>query len=289
MATYASLTHLHALYPHLTRRDRQILTLLDRHHVLTTDQIRRLHFQNLRTCQARLGVLAGLDLLDRFRFAFPGGGSEPWHWTLGLAGARFQAATRGQPIPTAPVHRQHVLRLAASPSLRHLLTTNEFFVRLHHHARTDSTCRLDRWWSEKTATAKFLSIHPDGHGIYTHHDRSVGFHLECDRGSESLPRLIAKLRAYAQLIHSGGPRYPVLFWLPSPVREANLQQQLRDVDTTVPVATATHDDDPAGPVWLPAGGNERVHLTDLPCDHGDDNARNPNWRDGQLDLTDQGR
>jgi hypothetical protein len=51
------------------------------------------------------------------------------------------------------------------------------------------------------------------------------------------------------------------------------------------VATAIHDDDPAGPVWLPVDTWRRVELSDLPSDHGPDTAHNPNWRQGHLDLT----
>lgn len=287
MDTSTSASQLLAIYPHLTRRDRDLLALLDDHQVLTTGQIHRLSFQALRTCQIRLAELRGLGLLERFRFARPFGGSEPWHWTLGLAGARFQAAVTGRAAPTERAHREHVLRLSASPKLTHLLATNEFFVRLHHTARVDTSVRLDRWWSERVSTARFLTVKPDGHGLWTTGGHTIGFFLECDLGTEALPRLVAKLEAYARLTRSGGPRYPVLFWLPNAEREANLQQALRRQVSSVPVATATHDADPTEAVWLPTDGWQRVRLADLPNDHGRDNARNPNWRDGQLDLSNQ--
>jgi hypothetical protein len=287
MPTITSITHLLDLYPHLTPRDRHLLALLDEHQVLTTDQIQRLYFQARRTCQLRLRELRTLGLLERFRFARMAGGSEPWHWTLGLAGARFRAGANARPSPTERAHREQVLRLSATAYLPHLLATNEFFVRLRHTARTDPNVSLARWWSERTSTARFLAIKPDGHGLWTSNGRTVGWFLECDRGTESLPRLIAKLDAYERLIHSGGPRYPVLFWLPGVTREANLHQALRHQPSTVPVATATHDADPARAVWLPAGGWQRVALVELPTEHGLNSASNPNWRDGQLDLTDQ--
>lgn len=274
-----------AVYPHLTDRDRQLLHLLDDHQVLTTDQIQRLAFRGARTCQLRLAELRALGLVDRFRFARAGGGSYPWHWVLGLTGARFQAAARRRPSPTERTHREQVLRLSASPTLAHLVATNEFFVRLHHAARTTAGVSLDRWWSEAASARQFLTVHPDGHGLWTHHGRTVGFFLECDRGTESLPRLVAKLGAYADLTRRGGPRYPVLFWLPGGEREANLQHALRRADIPAPVATATSDSDPTEAVWLPVDSWHRVALTDLPSDHGRDNARNPNWRDGELDLT----
>jgi hypothetical protein len=337
-----------ALHSHLTDRDRRILAMLDEHQVLTAGQLHRLFFTGLRTCQLRLGVLRGLDLLDRFRYARPWGGTEQWKWVLGWTGAQFQAAASGRRPPTERTWRDQTMRLTASPTLPHLLTTNEFFVRLHHTARTQPGvqpgvqpgaqpgAQLLRWWSEPVTARRFNGIHPDGHGIWTApqpghrpqphlgaaHPRSseppvdspvdslvgrpgevpeqlalvaVGFFLECDTGSENLARLVGKLDAYARLAATGGPRYPVLFWLPNAEREDNLRRVLRGnrlVETgAVPVATATHDTDPAGPVWLPATDRptdgRRVPLAELPASHGPRSATNPNWRDGHLDLSDQ--
>lgn len=287
MPPSTSATQLLAVYPHLTVRDRRLLGLLDEHLVLTTGQIHRLQYQALRTCQIRLRELHALGLLERFRFARLYGGSEPWHWTLGLAGARFRAGATGRPAPTERAHREHVVRLTAQSRLPHLLATNEFFVRLAFVARADDRVQLQRWWSERRATAKFLSIRPDGHGLWTAAGRTVGWYLECDLGTEPLTRVLAKLDAYERMAGSGGPRYPVLFWLPNTDREAHLQQALRQTAPQIPVATATHDTDPAQAVWLPANGWRRVPLSALPSDHGRDSASNPNWLDGQLDLSDQ--
>ncbi|WP_238015012.1 replication-relaxation family protein [Dactylosporangium sp. AC04546] len=287
MPTSSPATRLLALYPHLTTRDRALLALLDEHRVLTSDQIMRLQFQAMRTCQIRLRTLLELGVLERFRFARLNGGAEPWHWTLGLAGAQFRAGVTGRPTPTERGHRTHVIRLTASPLLPHLRTTNEFFVRLAHAARIGSAMRLQRWWSERTATAKFLRIRPDGHGLWTAGGRTVGCYLECDMGTEPLTRVLTKLDAYEELVAAGGPRYPVLFWLANAEREAHLQHRLRDIQPAVPVATATHDTDVAGAVWLPADGWRRVALRHLDSDHGPNTASNPNWLNNALDLTDQ--
>jgi hypothetical protein len=67
-----------AALPHLTARDRQVLDLLEQHSVLTSDQVHRVFIASLRTCQLRLNVLRDLGLLDRFRFARPHGGTQPW-------------------------------------------------------------------------------------------------------------------------------------------------------------------------------------------------------------------
>ncbi|GAA1619322.1 replication-relaxation family protein [Actinoplanes couchii] len=271
-------------YAHLTPRDQAMLGMLDEHRALTSDQISRLYFTATRTCQTRLLHLMRLGLLQRFRYARVGGGSYPWHWALGLYGARFVAGGQGRPMPSEHAHRDQLLRLSSYVNLQHLTATNEFGVQLFHHARTDPQARLVRWWSERTATARFRGIRPDAHGLWQHHDRLAGWFLECDMGTESLPRLIGKLQAYEDLAHRDGPAYPVLFWLPGPVREANLQQELRRYRPGIPVATAVHGSDPAGAVWLLADGRQRLHLADLPSDHGRPVAGNPNFVDGHLDL-----
>lgn len=86
-----------------------------------------------------------------------------------------------------------------------------------------------------------------------------------------------------------GPRYPVLFWLPTVLRERHLHQVLSDIPPPkgVLVATATHDSNPAEQVWLPVTATTRHRLHLLPSDHGPDSAANPNWSGGHLDLTDQ--
>ncbi|GLZ60973.1 replication-relaxation family protein [Micromonospora sp. NBRC 107095] len=233
-----------------------------------------------RTCQIRLGELAALGLLDRFRFARAGGGSQPWHWTLGHQGHRFQAAAHRRPEPTVRTSRQIVDRLSANPNLTHLLMANEFFVRLIVHARQHQQAQLSRWWSETMTTKQFRTITADGHGLWSVADVTVGFFLEADTGTEPLGRVVAKLDRYAQLIRRGGPRYPVLLWLSSEHREGHLHQLLRGQHGDVPVATATRDAEPAEAIWLTVGDTGRVRLTELPSDHGEPVADNPNYDDG---------
>lgn len=269
-----------AIYPHITGRDRLLLQLLDDHQVLTTGQIHRLLFSARRTCQLRLAELAALDLLERFRFSRDGGGSQPWHWTLGHNGHRFQAAAHHRAEPTARATRQLVQRLSANPHLAHLVLANEFFVRLTEHARRHPEARLDRWWSETVTTQQYRTITADGHGLWSVAGSTVGFFLEADTGTEPLrSRVVAKLDRYATMIRRGGPRYPVLFWLGSEPREDHLHGLLRDRPGTVPFATATHDSDPAERAWLPGGDTGRVRLVELPSDHGHPVADNPNYDD----------
>jgi hypothetical protein len=268
-----------AIYPHITARDRQLLELLDEHQVLTTGQVHRVLFSARRTCQLRLNELAALGLVERFRFPRDGGGSQPWHWTLGHHGHRFQAAAHQRPEPTARASRQLVARLSANPHLTHLVLANEFFVRLTAHARRDPHARLDRWWSETVTTNQYRTITADGHGLWSVDGVTVGFFLEADTGTEPLGRLVAKLDRYATLTRRGGPRYPVLFWLGSEQREQHLHRLVTGQPPTVPVATALHTSDPAARVWLARGTTGRVLLAELRSDHGPPVADNPNYDD----------
>jgi hypothetical protein len=270
------------IYPHITSRDRLLLQLLDDHQVLTTGQVHRLLFSARRTCQLRLNELAALGLVDRFRFSRDGGGSQPWHWTLGHNGRRFQAAAHEQPEPTARASNQSVQRLSANPHLNHLVLSNEFFVRLSEHARQHPGSRLDRWWSEQVTTKQFRTITADGHGLWTAHGTTVGFFLEADTGTEPLGRLVSKLDRYATLARRGGPRYPVLFWLGNEEREQHLHRLLHAENIPAGTATAVHTSEPAGAAWLQRGATARVALAALPSDHGQPLADNPNYDDDGL-------
>ena len=114
---------------------------------------------------------------------------------------------------------------------------------------------------------------PDGYGRWREQTPGqppavTDFFLEYDTGTENLPRLIAKLAGYRDLAARTGIATPVLFWLPSPRREAALRARLagppphgtRNAPSAaqipgVPVATAapgTSPEGPAGAAWLPA-------------------------------------
>lgn len=268
----------------LTRRDRDLLEKLDDHKVLTTSQIHQIWFNARRTCQLRLNRLLELELVQHFRFARDDGGLQQYHWTLGVLGQQWRASTRGRPEPTARTAIGNIHQLQASPSLGHLILVNDFFARLAGHERDHPCTRLQRWWPEAKTTNAFGHAQPDGHALWTVDGATGGLFLEADTGSEALTRVVSKLAGYRNLADNDGPQYPVLFWLHSPKREDNLHQLLRNADLRVPVATAVHHADPAGPVWLIPGHATRVHFWEMPSHHGRPVAGNPNFRDGELDL-----
>ncbi|WP_344505978.1 replication-relaxation family protein [Dactylosporangium maewongense] len=144
-----------------------------------------------------------------------------------------------------------------------------------------SKYQLARWWSGATIAAVLDSrVVPDGHGVWREGDHTVAFYLEYDTGTETLSTVAAKLPAYRRVQDLGGPRWPVLFVLPSRLREGNLRQRLAATGTSgVTVATASQDrvdTDPSGPIWALAGDTgPRRRLIDVPCELGSASPLNP--------------
>lgn len=258
---------------HLTTRDRQLLGWLAEHQVLTTGQIATALFPSMRAAQKRLTVLHRIGAVARFAFARTAGDiGFGLRYTLGPLGDLLYPCGRG---------RRSLLswraELARNPKLNHLLGVNGFFTDLYGHARTHPGARLARWWGEQQATSVYAlaGVHPDGHGIWHTDGQTVGFFLEHDRGTENPRVVLAKLPAYLRLAVAG-PRYPILLHVPDHGREAILQRALTNPPPAVPVATAVHGGDPAGPIWALAGGaGPRLRLHQLPSSHGPEGISNP--------------
>ncbi|GIE93922.1 hypothetical protein Ari01nite_13870 [Paractinoplanes rishiriensis] len=257
----------------LTPRDRLLLDLLDQHSTFTTEHLTDLAFGSVGRARNRLNTLHDRDILDRFRH-YERPGSQSWRWTLGPVGAAIVSAGHGEAMPRPAAVRDTTARLAMSPTLKHLLATNGFFVALTGTARTRPGARLARWWSEqrcREATGNL--VRPDGHGVWATGGRTVPFWLEMDLGTETVHRVAAKLTGYAAL----GPRraYPVAFWLPTAAREAHLHAHLSRTGIPDGVSVTTAADDyaanhggPAGAVWQLPGHPGRLTLADLPLSGG---------------------
>ncbi|GAA0403894.1 hypothetical protein GCM10009541_53840 [Micromonospora gifhornensis] len=267
-ATHTLIAVSHRLRP----RDYTIASLLDEHTTLTTEHLTSLLFTNPTTCRHRLHLLRRLHFIDRFIRNRPGA-PNPVCWLPGLLSARYTALARGENPPTARALRERQDRIYSSPTLNHLLAVNTLFVSLLTHARHHPGTALTRWWSERTTTAAFgHRIKPDGHGVWTDGNQETGFFLELDRGTEPIRRLVDKLASHRKLRAEGGPHYPILFVLPSRLREQNLHRKLAErPEPTLTIATtsAASGPHPAGPVWRLAGnGRHRLTLADLPSNHG---------------------
>ncbi len=253
----------------LTGRDRQLLALLGEHQVLTTSQLTRLAFPSRVMAQRRLLRLYQLGVLDRFRW-YQTVGSQDWHYTTGLLGAELLAAARTATPPRPSEQHRRISRLAASPRLAHLLGINEVFTRLAGHARTHPGAALNAWWPERRCAEHYSTlVRPDGYGQWTQAGRRVEFFLEYDTGTEPLTRVVAKLAGYADLAAAGGPAIPVLFWVPTISREANLHAALTRANSPVTIATANtelaagYGNGPAGAIWRTRRSPGRQPLIDV--------------------------
>jgi len=274
-----------ALAARLTARDRWLLRMLHEHRVLTTGQITQLAFGTTRAATARMATLYQYRAVDRFRPLAPAG-SSPLHFILDEAGAMLLAAEDGITTIALGYRRDRSMAIALSPRLAHNTGANGIFTALAATARA-STGRqaLECWWGERRCAATWGShARPDGYGRWSEQapgqpDAVTDFFLEYDTGTEPLSRVVAKLAGYAALAARTGITTPVLFWLPSPGREAALHARLAGPPPPgtpgacaaqipgVPVATAapgTSGQGPAGAAWLPAGSpGPRLRLDQL--------------------------
>jgi hypothetical protein len=190
------------LASHLTERDRQIALDCFDHRVLTTSQIKRLHFTDTRTAVARLNVLYRLRVLDRFRPSLPRGrGTAPYHWILDEGGALIVAASKD--VERAKLGWQHAVAVsvATSPKLTHHLEVNEFVVRLAVEAQAAGG-GLTYWYGERWLHRAFAGrLLPDSYAALSFPDRpALHMLVELDRGTETLETLRLKAERYEQTI-----------------------------------------------------------------------------------------
>ncbi|MGH2655172.1 MAG: replication-relaxation family protein [Actinomycetota bacterium] len=117
-------------YAHrIQERDIEILFDLYEHRVLTTRQIRDLHFNCYRVASRRLLSLFELDLVTRFRPPRRTG-SHPYHYTLEEPGALIVATRLDLALKQTGFRRDTPKRFAKSFWLDHWVETNDFFCRL---------------------------------------------------------------------------------------------------------------------------------------------------------------
>ncbi|WP_344219860.1 replication-relaxation family protein [Nonomuraea bangladeshensis] len=252
----------------LTPRDYQVLEHLLHHRVLTTHQLQRLFFTKPQPTRRRLGILHKLNTITRYRPWSPYGGSHPHHWVLGRAGAELLALRSHTTVKELGYHPDLAMSIAVSSKSGHQIGVNDFFVHLGHLARHNPDASLRAWLSEKQCAKIWGDLtRPDAYGCWSEHGRQIDFFLEHDTGSMTLAKVTSKLAAYADLADATRIITPVLFWLPSHAREANLRSLINTAD--LPVATAAHTglgDGPAGPCWLPTtarSDHRRMRLVDL--------------------------
>lgn len=267
----------------LTERDRYIIRIVAEHRVLTTDQLAALAFDSIITARHRLGALAGLGALRRFR-PHRASGSAPWHYLLGPLGAELLGAEDRDDkrwLPQVRAGRQ--VALQRSQRLSHMTGANWFFVALADHARRGGGDL--RTWLTEGHTAEFFYKYPislsalaslpqpDGIGVWAELGREIAFMLEYDTGTEHLTQVAGKLNHYAALAEVltryQQPIAPLLFCFLTTRREQTARRALAaSADSlSLHIATAAIDPQvtcPAGQVWMPLDGSHRqVRLIDL--------------------------
>jgi len=221
-----------ALASRLTERDRLVALACYEHRVLTTEQLRRLHFGSSRRARWRLERLYQLRVLDRFRPPRERGqGSAPFHWLLDEAGAHVVAEALGVERSELRWRHQAAVAIASSSTLAHQLEVNEFFTRLAEEA-SQAGGRLTAWWGERRCLASLGGrAAPDGYGrLELPGQGPASFLLELDRGTERpAERLRQKARRYARAL----PRSPlsqeaplIVLAVPTPARRDHLAQAL---------------------------------------------------------------
>jgi hypothetical protein len=231
---------------HLTERDRQIAVDCFDHRVLTTDQIKRLHFTDTRTTVARLDVLYRLRVLDRFRPSRPRGrGTAPYHWTLDEGGALIVATEKG--MERSKLGWQHAVAVgfATSPKLKHHVEVNEFVVRLAVEAQAAGGM-LTHWHGERWLHGAFDGmLLPDTYAALAFRDPPA-LHLlvELDRGTESLETLRDKAERYERRLDYKFWREVdpiVLFVVPSEGRARTVTDTLAGMSPSLAVVVWSKD------------------------------------------------
>ncbi|MDH2426469.1 replication-relaxation family protein [Sphaerisporangium sp. TRM90804] len=264
-----------SLAARLTPRDRDMLRAVWEQRVLTSHQLAKMFFDSDTAARKRLLVLHHAGVLERFRPLQPvGQGTAPFHYVLGAPGAAVLASEAGVDFADFGYRRDRTLSIAHNQRLAHTVGVNGFHADLCGFARRRSAARVLAWWPERRCTLMWGdTVRPDAYGRWTEDESVLDFFLEYDTGSEPLDRVVAKLADYVALAEKTTIVSPVLFWLHSERREANLRKRMADqiTATSVPVATGFRpspgglgDDGPAGDAWLPIGASApRLRLAAL--------------------------
>ncbi|MCQ8835311.1 replication-relaxation family protein [Streptomyces malaysiensis] len=252
-----------ALARSLTARDLWITAMVHEHRVLTTPQIARIAFTSQRSAQRRLRVLHHHAVLDSFR-PLTQHGSAPEHYTLGPTGVSVIAAHAGCEPAALGWRPTTTGRIAYSPSLGHDIGVNELLTHLAAPTPNATHGRLTLWLSERSCARRWDDmIRPDAyahwHTLSTTDANSpvlLSFFLEYDTGSQSLPRVEAKLVGYAAFTTSTNTRPALLIHTHTASRDRALRHRLtqpaRDLGLYVATSSAdftTHT--PWGPWWAP--------------------------------------
>lgn len=231
-----------ALDLQLSERDQQILSSLERFRLLNTRHIRRLHFADHKSDLAaaratarvmqRLEVLGVVSSLER-RIGGVRKGSASYVWQLTATGERLLRATRGE------AGRRRFLEPGLT-FVNHTLAVNDIAVGLLEASRAAKGFAVDHLITEPKNWRSYLGPHGETRWLKPHlyvvtvHEDDEGEYeehafLEMDLGTEHLPRIQTKCRAYVAYQATGAYQaacglFPAVVWLsPNPARRAALR------------------------------------------------------------------
>lgn len=195
-----------------------------------------------RRIMARLTQLGLVAMLGR-RVGGVRAGSAGHVYTLTTAGHRFLAILNNTPPPP----RKQPSHVPGDLFLTHTLTTSSVYVDLIEHSRS-GTFHVHSFVSEPHCwhpVGNGASLRPDAYVILRTGTRGQCWWLEIDTGTETIPRLRAKIRTYRNFFTSGGvgpdgvpPR--VLFTTPDTERAHTITDLLGDTDDTIAAVTHNH-------------------------------------------------
>lgn len=204
----------------LTDRDWQIIAMLARVRVATSEQLEILYFPRVtrRRAQQRLAVLTRRRVLARLPRVIGGvrAGSRGHVYALDAAGQRLADPGHGhRPRRPRPVGRAH---------LDHALAVAEVFVRVVLAGRSGEL-RLLRFVGEPGAWRSFhgaggarVTLAPDAYLVTSVDGFEDHWFLEVDLGTESAATLSRKLAVYRGYWQSGTEQaarevFPKVLWL----------------------------------------------------------------------------
>lgn len=187
----------------LTDRDRDILSLLDRHLLLTREQLQwLLDWSCVTRINRRLRQLFDAGLVER-RFMPVQSGSAPAIYYLGREAIRHLASTNKGDTDTLLRRRRRIQRMPDS-TLGHDLSISDFAASFIRHCLKTPGGEWISWLNEyaflnacRVAKVPLAVMpRPDGYGRYAINRLLYHFCLELDTGSESLRRMRRKLELY---------------------------------------------------------------------------------------------
>lgn len=234
MTTSRSLYKIHEVRQHLSPRDFDVLRSLETFRLLTTGQVRRLHFLDhvsessaARTTVRVLGRLESHRLIVRLSRRIGGfdKGSAANVWQLAALGERLLRA-----LADDPSRRRYVE--PTEGFTRHTLAVAELAVRATEHSRRGGFELLnletepDCWRTSTRPDGTIEWLKPDLFMVTANADYEAHAFIEVDRDTEHMPAILRKCTKYQRYWRSGIEQarsglFPAVVWIVPTVGRAD--------------------------------------------------------------------